>query len=131
MDKTRKPKGTPRWLTDLRMQVVALRKERYQLETNLLNPPEMTAGTINTQYRTCGKANCKCMNKKNPVKHGPYHYRVEPSGKKILQTYLKDESLIRKLKNYQRYYHWQLAYKKTQQEILDRFQEIRDKQSDA
>lgn len=33
---------------------------------------EMYPGSISQQYNICGTAGCKCKDKKNPVKHGPY-----------------------------------------------------------
>jgi len=66
--------STPQWLTDLRVQIVTLRKEQARLEKILMNPPAMTEGCLNIQYRRCGKANCACMREIEPKKHGPYHY---------------------------------------------------------
>ena len=37
----------------------------------LLGP--LLPGTISEQWNVCGKANCKCKDKKNPQKHGPYY----------------------------------------------------------
>ena len=34
----------------------------------------MKPDSINEQYNVCGSPNCKCKDKKNPQKHGPYYY---------------------------------------------------------
>jgi len=127
--KTVKAQRTPQWLTDLRLQVVQLKRNRDRLEKLLMVPQEMVAGTINTQYRTCGKASCKCMKKKDPEKHGPYHYLVTKAETKIVQTYLRDEKDINLLQNYQQYYHWQLEYRKVQKNISDVFEQMKKRKS--
>ncbi len=33
---------------------------------------EMHPGSISQQFNICGTPGCKCKDKKNPVKHGPY-----------------------------------------------------------
>jgi len=32
----------------------------------------MRPGSISEQYNVCGNPNCRCKNKKDPQKHGPY-----------------------------------------------------------
>jgi hypothetical protein len=32
----------------------------------------MRSGSLSEQYNICGVASCKCKDKKNPQKHGPY-----------------------------------------------------------
>ncbi len=34
---------------------------------------EMRPGVLTKQYNVCGQANCRCKDKKNPRRHGPYH----------------------------------------------------------
>jgi hypothetical protein len=31
------------------------------------------SGSLSTQYNVCGKQGCKCKDKENPKKHGPYY----------------------------------------------------------
>ena len=33
----------------------------------------MRPGSLNKQYTVCGKAGCRCVDSKNPRKHGPYY----------------------------------------------------------
>ncbi len=34
---------------------------------------EMRPGTLTEQYNVCGQENCRCKDKKNPQRHGPYY----------------------------------------------------------
>lgn len=48
-------------------QIVDIKKKIVQIGY-------MKPGSISEQYNICGSVNCKCKNKKNSIKHGPYHY---------------------------------------------------------
>ena len=41
-----------------------------QAELQTLGP--MHPGSISKQYQACGRAGCKCMDTKDPQRHGPY-----------------------------------------------------------
>ena len=47
------------------------RIEAIQAEIATLG--EMRPGTLSEQYNVCGKQGCRCKDKENPRKHGPYH----------------------------------------------------------
>ena len=34
---------------------------------------DMRPGSLSEQYNVCGNPTCRCKNKTNPRKHGPYH----------------------------------------------------------
>ena len=42
----------------------------------------MTVGSITKQFNVCGTPGCKCKDKTNPQKHGPYFYLRSSYGKK-------------------------------------------------
>jgi len=44
----------------------------------LLNAEPVLPGTLENRYNICGKAECRCKDKVNPRKHGPY-YRLSYS----------------------------------------------------
>ncbi|MEA3392473.1 MAG: DUF6788 family protein [Candidatus Marinimicrobia bacterium] len=46
----------------------------------LLNAEPVLPGTLEERYNVCGKADCRCKDKINPRKHGPY-YRLSYSVK--------------------------------------------------
>ncbi len=44
-----------------------------QLIEMQLSLPAPLPGSVKEQYTTCGQANCRCKNRTNPQKHGPYN----------------------------------------------------------
>ena len=107
-------KSTAPALTALRVRYVQMVKERQRLETELLSPQPMRAGSLSSLLMQCGKENCICKDKRHPKKHGPYDYwRKLVDGKQKL-VYLKDsDSEIKgQLKNYQSFQRLLAAYRK-------------------
>ena len=45
---------------------------------HLLSAKPVLPGTLEKYYNVCGKAGCRCKDKNNPRKHGPY-YRLSYS----------------------------------------------------
>lgn len=44
-----------------------------KLLNELISLKGILPGSISTQYNVCGTPNCKCKDKENPIKHGPYY----------------------------------------------------------
>ena len=42
------------------------------LKTELARLGEIRSGVLSEQYNVCGKKGCRCKDKENPRKHGPY-----------------------------------------------------------
>jgi len=124
----KKDHRTPKWLSELRAKVVSLKKEREQLEAELMNPSKMKAGTYTVQYRTCGNKNCRCFDKKDPFRHGPYYYLVVQNNKQgVRQKIIKDKKEIELLKNYQAYNELVKRYERVNIELLEIFEKIKQK----
>jgi hypothetical protein len=123
--------ATQQWLTDFRVEALKIRKKQTLLMQALMKPPLMTAGTLNIQYRRCGKSGCACMRETNPVKHGPYHYLAVKTSKGLRLKYLKDKEEIQQLKDYRRYSQRLSQYQKNQQYLFKIFQDIRKKACDG
>ena len=51
-----------------------------ELIAKLFDPGPVLPGSLKQYYNVCGKADCRCKDKENPVKHGPY-YRLSYSVK--------------------------------------------------
>ena len=49
-----------------------LMKRMQVLKDKLVGVEEMYPGSLSKQYNICGTPGCKCKDKKNPIKHGPY-----------------------------------------------------------
>ena len=43
-----------------------------KIKAQILKIESMRPGKITKQYNVCGVAGCRCKDKKNPQKHGPY-----------------------------------------------------------
>ena len=75
-------------------EIEAIKKEIFELG-------QVLPGKMTEQYNVCGTPNCKCKRKKNPEKHGPYHYlSFTFNGKSTTWGIPKDKvEEIRKLNN--------------------------------
>jgi hypothetical protein len=73
-----------------------------QKELQALGP--MHPGNISSQYQVCGRAGCRCVDPKNPERHGPYHklayvYRGKPVCRFVRagnETQLKERLVVYK-----------------------------------
>jgi hypothetical protein len=50
-----------------------------------------TVGSISKQHNVCGTPGCKCKDKVNPQKHGPYFYLRAKYGKKNSTQFVRKE----------------------------------------
>jgi len=50
-------------------------------------------GGVSKVYNVCGKKGCKCKDKKNPQKHGPYNLLSYTIAKKSSTKFIKDDDL--------------------------------------
>ena len=50
-----------------------LEKQIEEIKQRLLEIGPMHPGSVSQQYQVCGNSTCRCMDKKNPQRHGPYH----------------------------------------------------------
>ena len=86
--------------------MLELKKEIRRIQKELKDLGLILPGGISTQWYTCRKKECKCMDKKNPEKHGPYHqlsYRIAgKSSTMIIKN--KDLKFAQKgIENHQRF----------------------------
>jgi hypothetical protein len=44
-----------------------------QVKNQLAEVGDFRPGSVSQQYNVCGKKECRCKDKKNPQKHGPYY----------------------------------------------------------
>ncbi len=49
-------------------------KKQEEILAEMLQKAEALPGKITKQFNVCGTPNCKCKDKENPQKHGPYYY---------------------------------------------------------
>jgi Na+/phosphate symporter len=82
------------------------KKKIREIQKELNSLGLMLPGGIGTQWYSCQKKGCKCMDSENPKKHGPYHqlsYRIAgKSSTMIIKD--KDLKLAQKfIENHQRF----------------------------
>ena len=51
----------------------------------------ITVGSISKQHNVCGTPGCKCKDKMNPQKHGPYFYLRSKYGKKNSTQFIRKQ----------------------------------------
>lgn len=49
-----------------------LESEIARIRTRLLALGPMHPGSVSRQYQVCGRPGCRCMDARNPRRHGPY-----------------------------------------------------------
>jgi hypothetical protein len=71
---------------DIQGKIEAVKKKIIQ--TGNFRP-----GSLSTQYNVCGKQGCKCKDKLNPKKHGPYYQLSFYGNKKHTTRFVKKHNL--------------------------------------
>ena len=54
---------------------------------------EMRCGSLREQYNVCGSPKCKCKDKENPRKHGPYYQLSYTHRKKNTSEFVSKENV--------------------------------------
>ena len=75
-----------------------------EIKESLSELGEMRPGSLSQQYNVCGNPTCRCKDKKNPQKHGPY-YQVSYSHKGRSTTEFVKQDMVaetqKQLENFQ------------------------------
>jgi len=80
-----------------------MEKRIDQIKVDIVRIGEMRPGSLNQQLAVCGRSNCRCMDPKNPKKHGPYYQLSYIRNGKSTSQFIQKEyvSTVREqLKNY-------------------------------
>ena len=98
-------------------------REIARIKRELAALGSMHPGSVTRQYQVCGKPGCKCMDAKNPARHGPYHklayvHRGRPACRFVRASCV--ESLAARLAAYKRF-----------RELVDRWVELSIQQGAA
>ena len=60
---------------------------RARVWRQLMQLSPVCSGSLHEQYLTCGKASCRCHDRKQPQRHGPYYlWRRHIDGKQVNRT---------------------------------------------
>jgi hypothetical protein len=82
-----------------------IEKQILKIKRELMELGELRPGSLSKQYNVCGSPNCKCKDKTNPQKHGPY-YQISYARKgKSSSSFVRKEFVAEvkeQLSNYKR-----------------------------
>lgn len=83
----------------------ALQRKIESIKNQINNIGVFRPGNIITQYNVCGSPGCKCKNKINPQKHGPYSYLCYTFKKKSFREFIpqnKLKTIQKQISNYKK-----------------------------
>jgi hypothetical protein len=66
-------------------------KQIDDLKSQISAIGKMRVGSISKQFNVCGTPGCRCKDKSNPQKHGPYFYLRASYGKKNTTQFVRKE----------------------------------------
>jgi hypothetical protein len=67
-------------------------QEKFEkIKQELLTIGRMRPGSITKQWNVCGTPGCRCKDKQNPQKHGPYNYLSSNYGRKNRTQFVQEE----------------------------------------
>lgn len=68
-----------------------LEKKIEKIKEELLSIGDMHPGSLSKQYNICGNATCRCKDRQEPKKHGPYHSLSFSHQGKSTSRFIKSE----------------------------------------
>lgn len=99
-----------------------MRKEERRINKikaaiNNLGP--MLPGSISRQFNVCGTPGCKCKDRKNPKKHGPYYQLSFSINGKSSSLFIKKEMLAEAKRRVKRYHEFKQLSSELVQASID------------
>lgn len=91
-------------ISDMNTTQIEHRIEHLKRQLTRLGP--MHPGSLSEQYNVCGKPSCRCKDRKDPQKHGPYHQLSFTWRGKSCTRFVRAERLAdmrQKIANYKRF----------------------------
>jgi hypothetical protein len=86
-------------LEDIMLKDILKKEKRInKIKEMICNLEDFRTGSLSEQYNVCGKAGCRCKNKENPEKHGPYYQISCYKNKKHTTRFVKKEN-VKEIKN--------------------------------
>ena len=64
-----------------------------KIKTEIAQIGEMRPGSLSEQYNVCGNPTCRCKDKKNPQKHGPYHQLSYTWKRKSTSEFVREQDV--------------------------------------
>lgn len=85
-----------------------IKKSIERIKQQLKEMGPMRPGSLSKQYTICGKAGCRCADKKNPRRHGPYYQLSYVHQGKSTTRFIRSPfvpELKKELANYKKFRH--------------------------
>ena len=73
--------------------IPGLYNEIKRIKIRIFDVGEMMPGSISERYTVCGKKGCRCKDKENPQKHGPYYHLSYTFDGKSCTEFVSEEAL--------------------------------------
>lgn len=74
-------------------EIKELEGQIVQIKNDIAELGEMRNGSISEQYNICGNPACRCKDKENPQKHGPYYQLSYSFNKRSTSEFVRSEDV--------------------------------------
>ena len=78
---------------DLDKEIGTLERRILEIKNEIMGPGEIRNGSVSEQYNVCGNPTCRCKDKDNPQKHGPYYQLSYRFNKKSTSQVVSAENI--------------------------------------
>ena len=106
----------------LHKQIEGCREELRYLETELVKPGTLLAGTVIQRYSVCGKVGCRCL---EGQRHGPYPALSRPDGQVVYLNRKRHSTVAPYVERYQKFQRHLSRWRKTTRKLDELFSRLR------
>ena len=78
---------------DLDKEIGTLERRILEIKNEIMGLGEIRNGSVSEQYNVCGNPTCRCKDKDNPQKHGPYYQLSYRFNKKSTSQFVSAENI--------------------------------------
>jgi len=78
---------------DVEKEIKVLEGRILEIKNEIMGLGEIRNGSVSEQYNVCGNPTCRCKDKENPQKHGPYYQLSYRFNKKSTSQFVSAENI--------------------------------------
>jgi len=78
---------------DVQKEIEVLEGRILEIKNEIMGLGEIRNGSVSEQYNVCGNPTCRCKDKDNPQKHGPYYQLSYSFNKKSTSQFVSAENI--------------------------------------
>ena len=78
---------------DLENEIEVLEGRIVEIKNEIMELGEIRNGSVSEQYNVCGNPTCRCKDKDNPQKHGPYYQLSYSFNKKSTSQFVSADNI--------------------------------------